>query len=156
MGLDMYLLRKTYVKNLDNDSANAYKITVTKNGKPADNINVSKITEVTEEFAYWRKANAIHRWFVDNVQGGQNDCGSYHVNSENLRTLLGVCKSAIRNHGDANGLLPTAQGCFFGSEDYNDYYKEYVQYTIDVLEQALSLIDNGGNLDSSFYYHSSW
>jgi len=156
MGLDMYLLRKTYVKNWDNDSASGYKITVTKNGKPVENIDVSKITEVTEEFGYWRKANAIHKWFVDNVQGGHDDCGSYHVNSESLRTLVAVCKSTLENADAAHKLLPTAKGFFFGGEGYDDHYKDCVQYTIELLEQALSLIDNASNLDSGFYYHSSW
>ena len=27
------------------------------------------------QIASWRKANAIHKWFVDNVQDGVDDCG---------------------------------------------------------------------------------
>lgn len=156
MGLDMYLLRKTYVKNWDHDSSeNKYHIAVTKNGNPT-NINSSKITEITEEFGYWRKANAIHKWFVDNVQGGNDDCGSYHVNLDKIQQLLALCKSVIENNNNANCMLPTNTGYFFGGTEYSDHYKQYIQYTIEVLEEALTLIQNGGNNSSSFYYHSSW
>lgn len=42
--------------------------------------------------AYWRKANAIHDWFVQNVQNGEDDCGTYEVTRENLEELLYVCE----------------------------------------------------------------
>ena len=32
--------------------------------------------ETHEEVGYWRKANAIHGWFVRNVQNGKDDCGT--------------------------------------------------------------------------------
>ena len=37
-----------------------------------------------EEVGYWRKANQIHKWFVDNVQDGVDDCGEYKVTKEQL------------------------------------------------------------------------
>lgn len=46
----------------------------------------------TQEVAYWRKANAIHKWFVDNIQDGIDDCGNYEVTKEDLEELLHVCK----------------------------------------------------------------
>ena len=44
-----------------------------------------------EEVGYWRKANAIHKWFVDNVQDGVDDCGYYEVSQEQLKNLLHIC-----------------------------------------------------------------
>lgn len=44
---------------------------------------------------YWRKANAIHKWFVDNVQYGKDDCGSYEVEVEELVTLRDICKKVL-------------------------------------------------------------
>lgn len=41
---------------------------------------------------YWRKANAIHKWFVDNVQDGNDDCGTYEVDIEMLRQLKAICE----------------------------------------------------------------
>lgn len=39
------------------------------------------------EFFYWRKANAIHNFFVNNVQDGVDDCGTYHVPLEAFEEL---------------------------------------------------------------------
>lgn len=44
---------------------------------------------------YWRKANAIHKWFVDNVQGGNDDCGTYEVYPEQLSELRDLCKQVL-------------------------------------------------------------
>ena len=37
--------------------------------------------------AYWRKANAIHGWFVDNIQDGVDDQNEYYVSKEKLEEL---------------------------------------------------------------------
>lgn len=47
---------------------------------------------IYEEVGYWRKANAIHNWFCDNVQGGVDNCGSYEVTKIQLTNLLDTCK----------------------------------------------------------------
>jgi hypothetical protein len=45
-------------------------------------------SEVIEEVMYWRKANQIHKWFVDNVQDGVDDCKEYWVSEEKLQELF--------------------------------------------------------------------
>lgn len=52
-------------------------------------------TSLFEEVGYWRKANAIHKWFVENVQNGEDDCGQYEVSKEQLEELLDVCKEVL-------------------------------------------------------------
>lgn len=49
----------------------------------------------TDEVGYWRKANAIHKWFVDNVQNGEDDCGDYSVSKELLEKLLNDCYTVL-------------------------------------------------------------
>lgn len=44
------------------------------------------------EVGYWRKANAIHKWFVENVQDENDDCGYYEVTKEQAEELLNTCK----------------------------------------------------------------
>lgn len=44
-----------------------------------------------EQLVYWRKANQIHNWFVENVQNGIDDCGYYEVTKEQLKTLFKLC-----------------------------------------------------------------
>lgn len=45
----------------------------------------------------WRKANAIHNWFVENVQGGNDDCGIYEVDIERLAQLHDTCKEVLES-----------------------------------------------------------
>lgn len=51
---------------------------------------------IKEEVGYWRKANHIHKWFVENIQNGVDDC-NYHreVREEDLLELLDVCKKVL-------------------------------------------------------------
>jgi hypothetical protein len=46
---------------------------------------------LSEHVGYWRKANQIHKWFVDNVQDYEDDCGYYEVDREQLEQLLHIC-----------------------------------------------------------------
>src|SRR5690349_7231665 len=97
MGLDMYLNRKTYIGNKYRDANKRVKIVI-----PEDQTGVvfptppfiksERITEITEELGYWRKANHIHNWFVENVQHGKDDCGEYYVTKDDLLKLLSECK----------------------------------------------------------------
>ncbi len=88
MGLDMYLTQRFYVKNWDHMSdEEKHAITILKGGQPAD-IATDRISQVTVQEMYWRKANQIHKWFVDNVQNGVDDCGDYYVDPEQLGQLL--------------------------------------------------------------------
>ena len=51
---------------------------------------------IAEHVGYWRKANHIHNWFVENIQDGIDDC-AYHreVTDEDLLELLDVCKRVL-------------------------------------------------------------
>lgn len=50
---------------------------------------------ISEEVAYWRKANAIHKYFVEKVQDGNDDCGSYEVKKEVVEELMQRCKTIL-------------------------------------------------------------
>lgn len=45
----------------------------------------------------WRKANAIHRWFVANAQNGNDDCGMYEVDVNDLARLHDACKEVLES-----------------------------------------------------------
>lgn len=56
---------------------------------------------IMTEIAYWRKANHIHKWFVDNVQYGVDDCGTYEVTEADLKKTIGSLpgsKRTFRTH----------------------------------------------------------
>ena len=51
---------------------------------------------IMKQVGYWRKANEIHNWFVENVQDGEDDC-DYHneCTREILEDLLHTCKVVL-------------------------------------------------------------
>jgi hypothetical protein len=57
----------------------------------------SKDTNTEKEVGYWRKANAIHGWFVNNVQKGIDDCKEYPVTIRQLKALLSTCKEVRKS-----------------------------------------------------------
>jgi hypothetical protein len=150
MGLDMYLNKRTYVQNWDHNPAEEqYSVEVTRGGKPTK-INPKKVKYIIEEAGYWRKQNQIHRWFVENVQKGVDNCGEYYVDIDELKTLLELCEKVKADHSLAEELLPSASGFFFGGTDYDEWYYNGIDNTIEILKEALE--DERGD----YYYSSSW
>jgi hypothetical protein len=152
MGLDMYLNKHTYVKHWEHNGDNNYEVTITKAGNPT-NIDPKKVKYIIEEAGYWRKANQIHNWFVENVQKGEDNCKEYSVDYEQLRDLLNACEDVLEDHSKAEQLLPRSSGFFFGSTDYDDYYFEQVQNTYDIL---MSIVSAGDADTQEYIYQSSW
>ena len=71
---------------------------------------------------YWRKANAIHKWFVDNVQNGDDDCGDYEVYWEQLMELKGICKRIVEECPLIDGKVRTGDS-WNGTEWVNIGYE---------------------------------
>ena len=119
---------------------------------------------IMEQVGYWRKANHIHNWFVEHVQGGVDDCG-YHeeVTKETLEWLLDVCQEVLDNcevidgvvtNADfAEDLFPTQHGFFFGETEYSEWYIDDIKETIDIITKALETTDFETQM---IYYVSSW
>lgn len=142
MGLDMYLHKRTWV------GAEAREA-LTANGLP-DGVEPAKVAYVVEDVGYWRKANAIHRWFVENVQHGTDNCGLYEVSSNQLQQLLQAVEIVLKHPDMAAQVLPTQAGFFFGSTEYDEGYFEDLKETKRILQAALS------DDDAWFEYTSSW
>jgi len=150
MGLDMYLDKRTYVKQWEHiDEAKQYKVEVTRGGEPT-NIDPKKVKYIIEEAGYWRKANAIHKWFVDNCQNGVDDCRDAYVGFDDLQALLDLCRIVIIDKSKAEQLLPSTSGFFFGNTEYDEWYYNDIQNTIEILEKAVE------DKDGEYYYSSSW
>lgn len=93
MGLDMYLSKKTYVKQWShNKPSEQYHVTVKKGTKKFDNIKPERVSYVVEEVGYWRKFNALHEWFVQNCQDGEDNCQESYVDREKLEELVKTLK----------------------------------------------------------------
>lgn len=156
MGLDMYLYKETYVGNEYRKPEQRVKVI-----QPTDEEGVpfpikgkiieERISTITENVAYWRKDNAIHQWFVKNIQGGVDNCEKYYVPIEKLEDLVNLCEELLINRDLklAKKKLPTQEGFFFGGIEYDDYYWSGLKETVRMLKP---LIEEGGD----FYYQSSW
>ena len=150
MGLDMYLEKRTDVRHWSfQKEEEQFEVVVKKGGVTYPKINPKNVTTIVEEVGYWRKANQIHRWFVENVQDGVDNCGEYFVSKADLQSLLDVCLAVKLDHSQAEELLPAASGFFFGNTDYDEWYYNDIDHTIVILKEALSD-------DASYYYSSSW
>ena len=154
MGLDMYLYKKHHVKNYNYQPAKSrHCVTVTKAGMLRTDINPAHITSVTEEVARWRKTNAVHKWFVDTVQDGVDNCATYVVDAAQLAALLDIVTRVLDAPATATKLLPTYDGSFFGSEDYDDDYYADLMSTQEVLTAVLAAPNPE---DASFAYQADW
>lgn len=169
MGLDMYLSARKYVGKYD------YSTTY-EDRKPTEEYNsiltyapegIDKFSEfagaaVSLTVGYWRKANAIHKWFVDNVQKGVDDCGEYYVPREKLvelRDLVAqvakVLPDGKRDEYYAEEVLPPQSGFFFGSYEIDNWYWQDIDKTHQMLNHILEVVPED-NWNWSFYYCSSW
>lgn len=163
---------------------NRHTITILKGGKPSI-IPVDKITYIETEEIYWRKANHIHKWFVDNVQNGNDDCGTYYVSREQLRELLDTVTKVLESSElqidmVENGATasPETGGVFVTNWEVGKAIKDptiaqellpctsgfffggtdYDQYYYEQLEDTSKELERilASENGGTFYYHSSW
>lgn len=112
-----------------------------------------KWNSLSDQVAYWRKANQIHNWFVEHVQGGEDEGNEFEVSKEQLEQLLFMTNSALNLPELAGNFLPTKDGFFFGSTNYDEYYFDDLKLTKEVMERVLQET----NFDTHFLtYHASW
>ena len=151
MGLDMFIWGKQRLWGISDESEELQ-----------DNVSAmfpelgdAKVNVVEAEVAYWRKANAIHDWFVKNVQNGKDECQETYLEKAHLESLLSVVNEVLQDTSKAPKLLPTANGFFFGSTEYNEWYFRDLEYTKETIGKLLERWDTDyRNWD--FYYQSSW
>lgn len=151
MGLDMYLRADLYLSGYEfgpDKVKNQYRAVREALGLEASPEDPSLTVSTTA--VYWRKANAIHKWFVDNCQDGIDECQQAYVARRDLESLLYVCQRALDTGNSA--LLPTGGGFFFGSTEYDDWYWENIKYTVKSITKALNEFDER----YTFSYQSSW
>lgn len=154
MGLDMYLTREVYIGDKWEAEEKRHVKAVCPKERAgdfkADTFN-GRIGAIEYDVAYWRKANHIHKWFVDHVQEGKDDCERYFVEAEQLKALVKTCENVLKNRKKAPEILPTAEGFFFGGTGYDSCYFEDCKNTIEMINAELAT-----EKDGYYYYQSSW
>ena len=173
MGLDMYLTANEYVSrtkrdpnglSYDTPKENEFFTALSDRRKGwVDQASFAGIS-ISYPVGYWRKANAIHNWFVQNVQDGRDECQKSYVSPQNLRDLREACQAVLATKNNSlvsisevaveNGLAPKA-GFFFGGTEYDEYYYGDLEYTIKTIDrlEAVGLFDNAW---TDIEYQASW
>ena len=173
MGLDMYLRQReyysshTFMREEDKEKFNRLAECV-KATPTAESPSITVDTTV----AYWRKANAIHGWFVRELADGVDHCQEIEVSRGQLQSLLAQCKAvkATMDRGkEASGKLtipeednpiPPTAGFFFGNTDDAEYYYEDLVDTIKKLETVLENTEPKPDAEPwdmpTFIYQASW
>lgn len=136
------------------------------------------------EIAYWRKANHIHKWFVDNVQNGIDQCQKSPATREQLQKLLQVCEEVSKSIQLIDGYVYNGMhlGPDTGGQLVTDYIEgqviaepeiaekllptqegfffgsvAYDQWYYEDVENTIKMIKDALNSDfQEFVYQSSW
>lgn len=161
MGLDMYLWKRKYgdiydfKKDYENSKAKKIKITI-ENEFPDGEIkkqeygveNPEHDAEILLPVAYWRKANEIHRWILENTKQEKDDCKKIWISGKKLQELVDICKQILEDHSKAEELLPTQEGFFFGGTEYDEWYFQDLENTIRQLKDI--------DPSAEYIYQASW
>ena len=154
MGLDMYLKHKRYISPFDmlaRDRVESFDVGITLNYQGGSR-SVKRFTvddcpefgvEISLPVGYWRKAWAIHKWFVDNCNGGVDDCREFRVPFYKIKELLETCKQVRDDHSKAEELLPDTSPA-----NYDEWYFLDIDNTIKILSKLENVDD--------YYYDASW
>lgn len=161
MGLDMYLSARKYIGR--NDYSDRENIKVNPEFDMMASLAPEGMTkysdfggiQVSYPIGYWRKANAIHGWFVNECGGGVDECQDIFVPREKLVELRDLCKSAIKQPAMAGEVLPPTEGFFFGSSEIDEYYIQDLSDTVTMIDHILSAIPES-DWEWEFIYRASW
>lgn len=104
MGLDMYLNRKIYIGANYKHRNITGTIDLYEEGKPIP-IRLNQVSEITLQVGYWRKANAIHKWFVNNVQNGVDKGQESFVTKKQLIKLRDLCQQVLAASQVGEGIV---------------------------------------------------
>jgi len=156
MGLDMSLSAEVYIGGEYEHREVTGKVNISIKDEPID-IAIKDIESIRVTVGYWRKANAIHNWFVNNCQDGVDDCRTAEVSMENLIQLKNDCLIVLSNPDTAEDYLATTSGFFFGNTDYDEYYVQTLNDTVEIVQKAEEISNRiEEHTYVNFSYSSSW
>ena len=173
MGLDMYLTANEYVSRTQRDPQGLSYDTPKDNelfydlaGRHPGWIDTAGYQGISISYpiAYWRKANAIHNWFVQNVQDNRDECQKSFVSSQDLRDLREACQAVLATRNNSlvsvsevaeDVCLAPLAGFFFGGTEYDEWYYQDLEYTVKTIDrlEAVGVFDNAW---TDIEYQASW
>lgn len=170
MGLDMYMTRYTKVDGLTFDELKETIRYADYQNRPKEYskcsfykwcrgdlklVHKDKLKEIKEngtygeEVAYWRKANAIHNWLVDNVQDGIDECQETIITEDELNELLGLCQKVLDASVLIEGKIKNGQSIVNG--EWVDNYEDGMRIKDPSVAQELLPTTSGFFFGSTEY-----
>lgn len=104
MGLDMYLYAEKYISStgaFNENDPKQYNKTLEACGMDTLPKGQFASISVKSQVAYWRKANAIHGWFVRECANGVDECQDIYVSKDKLVELRNACVEALTHRHTA-------------------------------------------------------
>ncbi len=192
MGLEMYLYAERYAGGWDHarkSESERDRNEVRLFDRLVESTGITPTPEspsftVQATIGYWRKANAIHRWFVETVQDGKDECQKSYVERDQLAALRDLCNQVLSTvetvEGDIHtcttysaagvekeyerGPVVAQQGIaekmlpsgsgFFFGS--TDYNEYYLEDLRNTVEMIDGVLGNPALEGCDFYYHASW
>ena len=116
MGLDINVIKiaKSMIKTITNSWKDYEKLIDELNDIDCENF---------EFLAYFRKVNFLFEFFSGSLD---EDETTAVITRGEMEELIEKCEFVLNNRDKASEILPTCDGFFFGSLDYDDYYFESV------------------------------
>lgn len=174
MGLDMNLYRRidlTDSMELVGDKGEAVD-KIIMDGERDKTVGRSTHYFVRTGVCYWRKFNALHKYFDDHFNNHDDDnCVDMFLDIDDIRKLLMTLKDLrkqIKQDEDGNVInkevceevLPTQAGFFFGDTAYDKYYVMDIDDTIEklanVIDDHAKLVEAGVDEYDIQYLYSAW
>lgn len=143
MGLDMYIIK------VDNKTCKPIK---------EDNCIVS-FDSKTEEVAYWRKKNMLHKFILEQTGADPNmNCTYVEVPRKTLCEFIDRVNKILKARGRhreelAKELLPTQGGFFFGVTEYDKWYYECLK---SIRADLREIIQSTDFTNQTLYYSCWW
>lgn len=166
MGLDMYIYarKNCFVSSWIDESKGQIKCELPKEldaFKDLDEVKNSLSIDFNVDYkiGYWRKANHIHKWFVDNCADGRDECQIIWLDKADLEKLRNVCAEVMQDHSKAEQLLPTCDGFFFGGTEYDEYYFNDIDKAMKILDACIKFLEEKEKAEDyswRLYYQASW
>ena len=171
----MYLYKKIYI-------GNDYKKPQEQTTIEIDGVKQERVSEIVERIAYWRKANAIHNWFINNCsENGEDNCQEIYVNREKLEELLKTVNLVLKSsklvkgrvyngtrHENGKTIKIYEDGLVMDKTEIakellptqegfffgdTDYDEYYYRDLLDTKEMLEKILKE---VDGDFYYQASW
>ena len=106
--------------------------------------------EESIEAAYFRKCNMLHTWVTAYCEREPENCEEIKLPRSAVEKIISDAAIVLSNLTLGPKILPTADGFFFGSTDYDDIYIRKVTHIRDDLREMLD------SFDARWFYYVEW